>query len=366
MSQRQAFIEAAMRPAANLSALCRQYAISRKTAYKWLHRARRDGAHGLHNHSRRPQHSPTRTAAEVEARVVQIRTAHPAWGGRKIQRVLQDQGVAALPAPSTITAILRRHGLIAAQETQAHQRLHRFEREAPNQLWQMDFKGPFRLAAGGMCHPLVVLDDHSRYLLGLKACANETAATVQDCLTTIFGQYGLPEGMLMDNGSAWGFDADAHHTILTAWLIRLGIRVAHGRPYHPQTQGKTERLNRTLAAEVLHHQELADLTACQTAFDAWQAVYNHLRPHDALALQPPSSRYQPSPRPFPSRLPEVTYLPGDEIRMVDLTGNIFVHNRRFHISAAFRHQPVALRPTGLEGEFSVYYCSQQVAMIRLR
>lgn len=366
MSQRQAFIEAALQPGANRSALCRQYEISRKTAYKWLKRASQAGIQGLQNHSRRPHHSSAQTKPELENRVVQIRIAHPAWGGRKIYQILKGQGIDDPPAPSTITAILHRHDLIDDEETEKHQSNRRFEWQQPNQLWQMDFKGYIHLTAGGLCHPLVVIDDHSRFLLGLKACPNETAATVRDCLTAVFEEHGLPERMLMDNGSAWGFDADAHHTILTAWLIRLGIYVSHGRPYHPQTQGKTERFNRTLEVEVLQHHDLPDLTTCQASFDAWQVVYNYIRPHEALNMQPPCSRYQSSSRPFPSCLPEITYKAGDEIRIVDISGNIFVHSRRFHISSAFRHEPVALRSTGLDGEFQVYFCHQKITTISLR
>lgn len=366
MSQRQAFIEAAVRPGSNISELCRQYGISRKTGYKWLGRARQAGSAGLREHSRRPHHAPRRTLPAVEEQVLNIRRTHPTWGGRKIRQMLLNQGEQAVPAISTITAILHRHQLIDPEQSQQHQRVQRFEREQPNQLWQMDFKGHFPLSAGGQCHPLVVIDDHSRFLLGLTACANETISTVQGCLTTIFERYGLPEAMLMDNGSAWGFDADAHHTLLTAWMIRLGITVSHGRPFHPQTQGKTERLNRTLKTDLLQHQSLADLTAAQVAFDDWQNTYNQVRPHEALRLQPPSARYQPSPRPFPSTLPEIAYWPGDEIRRVDISGYIMVHSRKFHISSAFRHQPVALRPTGLDGEFSVYFCHQKVATISLR
>lgn len=365
MSSRMEFIHLAEQGSVNLSELCRRFGISRKTGYKWLQRYRAAGESGLADRSRRPQHSPTRSSAAVEAAVVEVRQAHPAWGGRKIKAYLERQGMVSLPSPSTITQILRRSEQLEEQEAPKHRPFRRFEREQPNQLWQMDFKGYFALTGGGYCHPLSVLDDHSRFLVGLEACPNETAQTVQAHLTDIFRCYGLPDGMLMDNGPPWGHDGEVHHTLLTAWLIRLGIRIHHGRPYHPQTQGKDERLHRTLQAELLSRQAWTQLEECQQQFDRWRQLYNCDRPHEALELQPPVSRYQASLRPFPEVLPPVLYEPGEIVRKVDQGGNIYFHNRRFRVGRAFCYQPVALRPAPQEEEYEVFFCQMKVARIRL-
>ena len=191
-----------------------------------------------------------------------VRAEHPAWGGRKIRRRLQDLKHPAVPSASTITAILHRQGRIAAAASAGHKPFERFERAAPNELWQMDYKGHFATRAG-RCHPLTVVDDHSRYAVGLRACGDERGGTVQAELSAIFRRYGLPERMLMDNGSPWGSDALHRHTWLTVWLLELGIAVSHGRPYHPQTQGKDERFHRTLTAEVIGRRAFADLAECQ-------------------------------------------------------------------------------------------------------
>jgi hypothetical protein len=171
--------------------------------------------------------------------------------------------------------------------------------------------------------------------------------------------------MLMDNGSPWGDDRDHPHTILTAWLIRLGIRISHGRPYHPQTQGKDERFHRTLQAELLNRSTLVNLSDCQTHFDEWRGMYNHERPHEALGLQPPASQYQVSPRSFPEVLPPVLYDVGEIVRKVDDGGKISFHNRSFRVGKAFRHQPVALRASLQDGEYEVFFCSLKVAQISL-
>lgn len=365
MSLRAEFIHLAELEGANISELCRRFGISRKTGYKWLKRYEEGGEGGLADRSRRPHHSPKRSSAEVEAAVIKVREEHPVWGGRKIKAYLKRKGEDRLPSPSTITEILRRKGKIDEAEAEKHRPFQRFEMEQPNQLWQMDFKGYFAVEEGGYCHPLSVLDDHSRFLIGLQACPNQTRQTVQERLTGIFRCYGLPERMLMDNGSPWGNDLDSPHTILTAWLVRLGVQISHGHPYHPQTQGKDERFHRTLQAELLNQYTLLNLTDCQRHFDRWRDIYNYERPHEALAMQPPSSRYQPSPRTFPEALPPILYEPGDIVRKVDLGGKIYFHNRRFRVGKAFRYQPVALRPTEQDGTYEVFYCALKVAQISL-
>src|SRR5262249_318454 len=163
------------------------------------------------------------------------------------------------PSVSTVTAILGRHGRIDAAESVKRQAFERFERAAPNELWQMDYKGHFTLAQG-RCHPLTVIDDHSRYALGLRACRDESQPTGKGEVGGIFRRYGLPERMLMDNGPPWGAGgAGQGHTRLGVWLLELGIAVSHGRPYHPQTQGKDERFHRTLKAEAIGRRQFADL-----------------------------------------------------------------------------------------------------------
>jgi len=366
MDQREEFVRLALAVGANRSALCRRFGISRTKGYKWLKRYAAEGRAGLSDRSRRPFRSPGRSADAVEAAVLRIRaSSNDAWGGRKIAKVMACNGDAAAPAPSTITEILRRHGKLERPEGEHPGPFQRFERAAPNELWQMDFKGHFPLSQG-RCHALTVLDDHSRYAVGLEACGNEQDATVRARLVTLFRRYGLPFAMLMDNGAPWGDAGAQPFTLFTAWLMRLGIRVSHGRPYHPQTQGKDERFHRTLKAEVLERNSFCDLAECQRAFDAWRQIYNHHRPHEALGLEPPGTRYRLSPRSFPETLPAIEYGPGDVVRRVDRDGFISFKNHPWRIGKAFRGQPVALRPTNDDGVFSIHYCAQPIARLDLR
>ncbi len=364
MSQRKEFVSLALTDGANMARLCHRFEISRKIGYKWLARYRRTGESGLADRSRRPHHSPGETPEALVVAVLAVRAEHPAWGGRKIRARLLAKGLTEAPAASTITEILRRHGLLDPEESAKHKAWRRFEAEAPNDLWQMDFKGHFE-AAAGRCHPLTVLDDHSRYALGLAACADERGATVKERLTGIFRRYGLPRKMLMDNGSPWGADAAHPYTPLTVWLLKLGVKVGHSGPYHPQTLGKDERFHRTLKVEVLQYCRGMDLERCQVRLDAWRLIYNLERPHEALGLATPVSRYRESPRSFPEKLPDVEYGPGDQVRKVQAEGWLTFRGRNFRVSKAFRGEAVALRPTVTDGLWEVYFGQHRIARINL-
>lgn len=365
MSQRKAFIEEASQEGVNISELCREYGISRKTGYKWLKRYRQSGIDGLHDRSRRPKHSPIRTALEIEQLIVQMRQKHPYWGGRKIRSTLEQQGYKDLPVASTITAILDRYGQIDLLESVKRRAMERFERQQPNELWQMDFKAGVDLEEGGICHPLSLLDDHSRYLLSLDACPNETQPTVRDRLTQTFQRFGLPQAILMDNAPIWGYDPQHRYTALVVWLMRLGIRIIHGRPYHPQTQGKVERFHRTLQTELISRRRWNNLKECQLAFEAWRSQYNYERPHAALNMQPPAACYQASSRAFPDPLPAIVYDRNDILRKVDLNGDISFHNRLFHVGKAFQKHFVALRNTARDNELLVFFCQQPITILNL-
>lgn len=362
VTERAELVRWAQLPERNMRRLAQRFGVSEKTAYKWVGRARTEVS--LEDQSRRPHTSPHQTSVVIEAQVLAVRDAHPVWGPRKIRAVLRADGMMAPPALSTIAAVLRRHGRLS-EDRRSVRDWQRFEAPAPNALWQMDFKG--HIAAGrARCHPLTVLDDHSRFNVCLQACADERSTTVQAQLTATFERYGLPAAILTDNGSPWGgANADRPHTQLTAWLIRLGVNVLHGQPHHPQTQGKEERFHRTLKAEVLARRPVwQSLDELQRAFDDWRAVYNFRRPHEALDDQPPATRYAPSDRVFPRTLPPIEYGPQDTVRMVHDRGRVKFRGRIVRVSHAFIGQPVALRPTA-DGVWDIYYCHQHIGQADL-
>jgi transposase InsO family protein len=268
-----------------------------------------------------------------------------------------------LPAPSTITAILRRHDRLAAP-TRPQRDYVRFEAARPNDLWQLDFMGQPDLPTGHV-HPLTLLDDHSRFALLVVACPHEQGVLVQEHLTAAFQRYGLPQRMLSDNGPPWGAAGAGGITALEAWWLRLGIAVSHGKPRHPQTQGKLERLHRTIWAETFGIRELPDLATAQVRFDAWRTVYNQERPHEALADGVPAERYHLSARPFPTELPPIVYGPDDAVRKVQGDGTISFRGHDYFISHGLRGLPVALRRTRADAHYDVWYCQRQVANVDL-
>lgn len=363
MTLRQEFLALADQPGVNFSQLCHRFGISRKTGYKWRRRYREKGVTGLADRSRRPQHSPRRSEPAIEKKVLAVRDEY-GWGARKIKACLERAGQGPL-AKSTVHAILLRHERVTNAPEKTVGAYQRFEKQRPNQLWQMDFKGHFSLGNRERCHPLTVLDDHSRYSLCLEACRNEQTATVQQQLTAAFRRYGLSERMLMDNGPPWGNDLLHRFTPLTVWLLRLGISISHGRPYHPQTQGKDERFHRSLKVEVLAERVFPDFEHMQYRFDEWRHCYNHVRPHEALDMQVPASRYQPSPRSFPEQLPTIEYGSTDKIRKVEENGKITFRRRRVHVGKAFGGYRVALRPSTADGVYDVYFATHRIAQVDL-
>jgi transposase InsO family protein len=366
MMQRREFVEFAKQPGANVRELCRRYGVSPTTGYKWLERDKEEGSQGLRDRSRRPVSSPRRASAKIERLIVEVHERFPSWGPRKLRKVLSKEGHSDLPVPSTIATILRRNGCEIRARMSEQAAYQRFCHPEPNRLWQMDFKGHFAVRQG-RCHPLTVLDDHSRFALCLQACPAANGTHVRPALEQVFARFGLPERILCDNAGPWGTsDPRARFTAFGVWLLRLGVDIIHGRPLHPQTQGKCERFHRTLKVEVLNQTTAwKDLAHCQSRFDQWRQTYNHVRPHQALEMETPASCYRPSARPMPVLLPALEYLPDDHIRTVKSKGEITFKNHFFFIGQAFAGLPVALRAAAPDGCFDVYFSWKKLGSLDL-
>jgi transposase InsO family protein/transposase-like protein len=368
MDIKREFVALASQAGANRRELCRRFAISPTTGYALLRRHSQEGPQALLPLSRRPHNSPGRTDEQLEQHVLDVRCEQPTWGARKIARRLRDLGLQDVPSPSTVTAILHRHGCISEAATAAAQPWQRFEHGCPNAMWQMDFKGDF-MTTQGRCHPLTLIDDHSRYSLAVRACANVSTETVRPLLGQVFQRYGLPARINTDNGAPWGTPRQPRNSLsmLAIWLIRLGIHISHSAPYHPQTNGKIERMHRTLKGDLLSRQTYTDLLDAQRAFEQWRITYNHVRPHDALGLDTPAQRYCASARAYPSTLPPIEYPSGDLVLTVGWNGQARLNKHKFSVSSSLMKLPIAARPdAAYDGCFDLYFCHHRFGRIDLR
>jgi transposase InsO family protein len=337
MEQRIEFVVRAVQGPEPLSGLCREYGISRPTGYLWVGRYREAGSvQGLAERSRRPQHSPGRTPPAQEERVVELRRRY-GWGAKKLVVLLAREGME-LPVV-TVNRILKRRGLLVAEECH-RPATQRFARQAPNQLWQMDFKGPWPVAEGS-CYPLSMLDDHSRYLVGLHALPGTAAAGVAQALLRTFQAYGVPEAMLLDHGTPWWNPANGHGlTWLAVELIRQGIRLYYSGVRHPQTQGKVERLHRSLKHHLARRGRPRTLAESVPVLAEFRREYNQVRPHEALGMDVPAQHYKPSQRAYDPRPPEWEYEPGLWVQRLNSQGCLDYQRHRYFVCEALAEQRV--------------------------
>ena len=358
--ERIRFAVLAERGEQTMAALCREFKISRETGYATLRRFRAGGVAGLEKRSRRPHTSPERTAEAIEQRVAAQRRLRPDWGARKLRVMLRQEGVE-LPV-TTIHRILLRHGLVAAEDRE-RPALRRFERARPNELWQMDFKGmPQGWDVEGLL-PLSILDDHSRYLLGLRAQRQTAGKPVKQALEEIFGEAGLPQQMLLDHGTPWWNTQGAGWTWLSVWLMQQGIELHYCGVRHPQTQGKVERMHGSLHRALQLRGRPRRRQDWQSWLDGFRQEYNHARPHEALAMATPASRWRPSERAFDPAPKSWEYAAGSRVRRVGVNGGLGLHGKRWEISRALAGQHVELEQIG--ERILVRYCRTTVRELDL-
>lgn len=329
----------------SMTALCREFGISRKTGHKLFARYKDHGLEALADRPRRPGRVANRLAMPVEAAIVALRRERPSWGARKLRELLAKRlgPAVTVPARSTIHAVLDRHGLVE----QARVRRPRATGtplsapSAPNELWCCDFKGEFRLGNGRLCYPLTVTDQVSRFILMVEALEGTGEAPVFTAFHRLFEERGLPAAIRSDNGAPFASRGLYGLSKLSVWWLRLGIGIERITPGRPQQNGRHERMHLTLKLETARPAAANSLVQ-QARFDAFVETFNTLRPHEALAMQTPASRYAASPHPF-AGLPELAY-PFHDLDVVAMSnGAIALHGRSVAISSVFAGQRLGLR-----------------------
>jgi Transposase and inactivated derivatives len=350
MDQRLEFCWKAVR-GGNFRALCREYGISAKTGYKWQERFLREGANGMVEESRRPRSHPESLREEELCRIVALKLAHPHWGPRKIRELyLRQQGKAA--SESSFKRVLERSGLTQKRRVRPASQSGRLcsgrTAQEPNQVWTVDFKG-WWYSGLGRCEPLTVRDEHSRYLLELRALENARSATVQQHFERLFERYGLPESIRSDNGSPFASRCAVHGlSRLSAWWVALGIDLERGRPGHPQDNGAHERLHRDISLEL---QCLGHID--QQSLELWRQEFNDQRPHQALGMRCPSELYRHSTRPYRGGVQQLNY-PRMITRRVNKNGRIYWAKHYLFVSSSLAGWSVGLQPTD-QDQFEVWF-----------
>ena len=360
--QRLEFVVRASEPGSCMAALCREYGVSRQTGHQWLKRYQESGATAvLEERSRRPHRSPGATESDLVEAITALRRDKPDWGARKLLKLLSrkhPEWAERVISTTTAHRILDRHGLIAATDRR-QSAAKRFERQAPNELWQMDFKGPQGFNKG--IGPLSVLDDYSRYVVALKQLAGTRLKAVQETLQATFEADGLPEAMLMDHGTPWynGWSPWGW-TELSVWIMQQGVRIYLSGVRHPETQGKVERMHESLQQAI--RKRKAEVN--QQWLDEFRFEYNHVRPHEGIGMVTPAERWQPSARRFQAEAREWIYPAEWEVHRLAGAGQLNWRGKRWEISNALRNQVVGLQLC--EDRVLVYFCNVPLREIDLR
>jgi len=332
----------------SMSSLCDEFGISRKTGYKIFERYRQTGVQGLSDRSRRPYRHANQLPLVVEKTIVGLKREYPSWGAPKIRARLRQRWPAiACPAISTVHAVLDRHGLVRRRRRRARPRLAGTSLSqpfAPNRLWCADYKGEFLLANHRYCYPLTITDFASRYLIACEALSTTKERYAFTVFERAFQEFGLPEAIRTDNGVPFA-SAHALYSLskLAVWWLRLGIGLERIAPGHPEQNGRHERLHLTLKNEATRPAG-DNVLQQQARFDAFVHQYNHERPHQALDMATPASRYQPSARPYRG-VEELEYPMHDWTAIVTACGRICAQGRKINLSQVFAGQKIGVRQT---------------------
>ena len=354
--QRREFAQAAMH-CSNFSALCREFGIDRHTGYKW--KERYAAQQPLSDRSRRPHTSPNRTPEDIELLVLAVRADNPGWGAKTIRDVLIQEGHKGIPCAKTVNNILNRYGCISPEESLKRQPFTRFEKDLCNQMWQVDFKGEFRMEDGQYCYPLDILDDHSRFAIRVAPHLS-TANVVIPVFVGAFQEFGLPDSILSDNGAQFaGFKKG--YTQFERWLMDLDILPIHGRIKHPQTQGKIERFHRTMKQELLNHTVMADIEDAKSKFCTWRDKYNYIRPHEALGMRRPGEVYVPSQRQYSESIAKYEYSGQYHVIKVNSWGYVRFDKWQVYLSETMIDQYIEFRPSPDGETFVACYRNFKIA-----
>lgn len=351
----------------SMTELAASYGISRKTAYYWVKHYETAGPGRLAGASRRPHQMPRATPDEIAARLIALRHQHPFWGAGKLRdHLVSIDPATPWPCRDTIHTILVRAGTVRRRRQRrvvapSH---HLLRPTQPNEEWTADFKGQFPTGEGVLCYPLTIRDGYSRFVLRCHALMSTALAGTHAQFARVFAEYGLPERIRTDNGPPFAGHGLAGLSRLAVFWIRLGILPTRGRPGCPGDNGSHEQFHRVLKQQTAQP-PAASLTAQQRRFARFVEEYNTIRPHDAIGHVPPATRYEPSARPFPRRLPPLEYPAGHLVRRVDSRGRVKWQGRRLFLSEVLASHDVGFAAVE-DGIWLLYFAAFPLALFHER
>jgi transposase InsO family protein len=332
----------------SMSAVCREFGISRKTGYKIRDRYRQEGIEALCDRSRRPVRYANQLPVQIERLIVATKRDKPHWGARKIRELLVRKlaGDVRIPARSTVHAVLDRHGLVsqARKRNRANKAVGTplSEAAAPNDLWCADFKGEFKTGNGRYCYPLTVTDQASRMILACEALESTKEQPVIEAFLRLFRDRGLPDAIRSDNGLPFASPNGLYNlSKLSVFWLRLGIAIERIRPGCPQQNGRHERMHLTLKTETTRPPGMNALQQ-QDRFDRFVNEFNTERPHEALDMQTPAEIYTPASRTY-GGLPELDYPFHDKDILVTACGRICMHRKKINVSTVLAGQRLGIK-----------------------
>lgn len=339
-----------------MTELCLRYGISRTAGYKWVDRYEQDGLRGLHDHSRAPRSCPHQTPDKI-VQLILLENGRYGWGARKIRKRLSKlHPDLELPARSTISDILERHGRVRPRHTRRrwkHPGAAPFNTVAPNQIWTVDFKGQFLMRNGIYCYPLTIVDHFSRCLLCCHGLLDVRTEGVKRQFLRLFREHGMPDAIRSDNGAPFASTGIHGLSKLNVWWLQLGITHQRITPGSPQENGAHERMHKTLKARVTKP-PAANLNLQQRAFNIFRNTYNNIRPHEALDDETPASRWTPSSRAYPERISKPEYPGHLEIRRVSNCGTFRINCAQVFLSQTLNGEDIGLEEVA-DGLWNIVY-----------
>ena len=349
MKEKEKFIDAVIKAEKPFKYICEDFGISEKTGHKWKNRFYEEGKLGLYEKSREAENHPNALPEDTVIAIIQLKTAHPYWGAKKILELFKkSRRNAEVPSLSSVNRILSKANLIKKRRVKPVstdcRRLHaHIQPKEVNDVWAIDFKGYWR-SDGEICEPFTVRELVSRKILCVKLMQSKSSEAVRAVMTDLFKKYGLPKVIRSDNGTPFSSpNGVLSLTSLSAWWITLGITPDRTEKGSPGQNGSLERMHADIAREI-EGKVRGGVLANQAVIDAWVEEYNSVRPNEAIGMKTPDEVFVPSERKYIGDYEEIEYPLGFLTRKVTAGGEIVLNSIRIAIGHSLRGLYIGLKP----------------------